>query len=286
MVRDRGRSAGLAAFVGTLALAFCASTASATFPGANGRIAFSTATSGNIHTIRPDGTNNQLLTSGASPSWSADGHRIAFTRQVDKAQVAIFTMRADGRNVRRVSHGRFSAGAPGYAPNGHRILYERSTSTEQFVIATMRVHGGDERVLARGLVGPAEYSPDGRRIVYVNDNAIWDMRPDGSHKRQLTHPKGRDFDAAPDYSPDANHIIFQRRPYPYTSSATYVMRSDGFHIRRVGCGFVNSPDGKRVAWVGSEGDFNDIFTGTTRCTDTRQLTHRSFVSGLSWQPLP
>ena len=55
--------------------------AHATFPGANGKIAF--ARSGNIYTVNPDGSDEQAITSGSSnfflhPAWSPDGKQIAF----------------------------------------------------------------------------------------------------------------------------------------------------------------------------------------------------------------
>jgi hypothetical protein len=56
--------------------------AHATFPGANGKIAFVRA--GDIWTMNPDGTNQVNLTNDSaaqrSPAWSADGSKLAFTQ--------------------------------------------------------------------------------------------------------------------------------------------------------------------------------------------------------------
>ena len=64
--------------------------AQASFPGANGKIAFVRA--GDIWTMDPDGTNQVNLTNDApvqnNPAWSADGNRIAFDQNVATAALA------------------------------------------------------------------------------------------------------------------------------------------------------------------------------------------------------
>jgi hypothetical protein len=65
---------------------FWASTALATFPGANGRIAFYTYTSASaagamVATVEPDGGNVRYLRSGIQPAWSANGRRIVYVNQ-------------------------------------------------------------------------------------------------------------------------------------------------------------------------------------------------------------
>jgi dipeptidyl aminopeptidase/acylaminoacyl peptidase len=208
-------------------------------------------------------------------------------RWVGPQQAAIFTMRADGSRQRRLTHSQFSEGGPSYSPNGRRIVFGRSTARpNQSVTVSMRSDGSDELILARGFAG-AEYSPSGGRIVYGARSAIWKMRPDGSHKRQLTHSTA--WDNSPHYSPDGRHIIFQRRGH------TLVMRSDGSRLHRIDCGWVYSPNGRKFAWTEFIGDkvtyLADIFTSTVHCTDTFRVTYygdsgRAVDAGPNWQPLP
>ena len=170
VTRSRRGSFGLAAFAAVFTLALWSSTASATYPGKNGRIAFvgwrdtPQRSYPFVDTIRPDGTGAKVLAPGFRPSWSADGTHIVFLRYVTPQQTAIFTMSAEGTGVQRVSDSRFTEFAPSYSPSGRRILFGRPTSVSgTFVVATMRTDGSDERVLAHGNQGaPFEYSPSGR----------------------------------------------------------------------------------------------------------------------------
>jgi hypothetical protein len=279
-----------------------AAPAAATYPGANGLIAFQ-GERGNhpshtvwIDTIRADGTGIQPLAPGFSPSWSPDGRHLLFGRWVGPEgrppRTAIFTMHADGGDVHRVAYSPFREGRASYAPGGHRILFGRYTPRQnQTVVATMRLDGTDERVLARGhYAWPFEYSPTGGRILYSEDCQMWDMRPNGSHKRQLTNSANSCNNVQADYSPDGKHISFSHEDRPY------VMRSDGSHAHPLlGCGglAVYSPDGRKLAWDQHIGPprsaVGDIFTSTVRCTDPLRVTYQANLGGAggpSWQPLP
>jgi hypothetical protein len=295
----------LIAIGATVVCLVTAASAAATYPGANGLIAFQ-GVRGNhpshpvwIHTIRPDGTGIKPLAPGFRPSWSADGRHLLFERYVGPGPVAgagkyaIFTMHADGSDLHRVAYSPFIEGGATYTPGGHRILFTRTTQLinvyDEFAIATMRLDGTDERVLAKGQFGAFGYSPSGGRILFGNGCALWDMRPNGSHVRQLAPSSGCDTDA--DYSPDGKHISFSQNGEPY------VMRSDGSHLHPLGdCTqgpAIYSPNGRKLAWYGHIGpprsELADIFTSNLRCTDPLRLTYQARFGGAggpSWQPLP
>lgn len=63
-----------------------------TFPGSNGVIAFTSGST--IVVVAPDGSGLTPIVSGQSPSWNADGTRIAFVRSG-----ALFLMDPDGTNA-------------------------------------------------------------------------------------------------------------------------------------------------------------------------------------------
>jgi Tol biopolymer transport system component len=258
----------------------------ATFPGRNGRIAYWTRTT--IHTILPDGTDNTTLAGGGDPSWSEDGRRIAFARGVDGEGSNIFTMRADGSDVRRVTFTPESEGGAAFSPDGRHIAFTASLSPN--AIVSVRTDGSDRRVLANSGWGP-QYFPDGRHIAYndISQNGavtVWIMRANGSHKRRLT------VGGLSDVSPDGKHILFQR------TGGVFTIRPDGSRVRRLpACvphGFLRySPNGRRFVWAGNGGGryaAYNISTSRLDCADTRQVTHYGGNGGggafaPSWQPL-
>ena len=106
----------------------------ASFPGRNGRIAFSTDFSNRpqIYTIKPDGTGSRRLTNvpagsaAGSANWSPDGTRIAFTIGVRQGEEMvdnrIWVMDADGSNKQQLTdQPGFVDQGPSWSPDGSRI---------------------------------------------------------------------------------------------------------------------------------------------------------------------
>lgn len=108
-------------------------TAAATFPGRNGRIAYTKwweveGTPGpdlrfDVFTVRPDGTGNKRLTfsrGSGNPRWAPVGGRIAFERAG-----AVWVMQGDGSRQQKLVTGELV----GWMPNGGRILVVRDFDT-------------------------------------------------------------------------------------------------------------------------------------------------------------
>jgi Tol biopolymer transport system component len=261
----RGIRGGLLLAVGLASLLLPA-TAWATWPGANGRIAYvGIGTVHGIDSIRPDGSGHRALTRDrdSEPSWSADGRRIVFVRDKEWNAGSSFnevvTMRADGQNQTRVTHDGEADFSPSFSPNGRRIVYVHSG---WFSLVTIHPDGTHRDVLLRlgfSLTGPESvsptYAPSGRRIVFAGvvgrrngplSEAIWSIRTDGSHLHRLTAPgqnrsrwcdKGCQ-DVFPYWTPDGHHIVYWRcngechdreggGPHPS------IMRADGSYERRL-----------------------------------------------------
>jgi TolB protein len=99
--------------------------AEATFPGKNGRIAYSHG--GTIYTIKPGGGGRVQLThddgGNGRPSYSPDGRRIVYAGY-DGNDSEIYTMNADGGDKCQVTDNNRDDYDPSYSPDGRRIVYQ------------------------------------------------------------------------------------------------------------------------------------------------------------------
>jgi Tol biopolymer transport system component len=275
---------GLVCFAGLTA----AAPAMATFPGPNGRIAFSQgdvfpdgdpSIHSQVFTVDPSGgavrqlTNVPKDSSAALPDWSPDGSRIAFQSNVSGA-FGIWVMNADGSGQTRLT-GRDGFGDfyPSWSPDGRRIVY--SHCAEPFgmgiffdcQIVVMDAGGGQAEVLlgsGHWVNSHPQFSPDGRRIAFGSDrgglqSAIWVMNADGSSPKRLTKPRLRAF--WPDWAPNGERILFADHCCVKHSNI-YTVRPDGSGLQRVtrlrglslDAAFPGySPDGTRVNFAFNRG---------------------------------
>jgi Tol biopolymer transport system component len=126
--------------------------AEATFPGKNGRIAYSVLDSG-IYTINPGGGGKTKvialpLSGDAKPSYSPNGKRIAYS-DYDGQDYEIYTINVGGGSETKVTNNVKDEEAPSYSPDGRKIAYEcfkalGSDDDEDFdhEICTINVGGG------------------------------------------------------------------------------------------------------------------------------------------------
>src|SRR5919106_1713133 len=102
--------------------------AEATFPGKNGRIAYS-GYDGNdyeIYTINSRGEAKRKVTNNNrddySPSYSPGAKRIAYVK-VEGTDTEIYTIRVGGRSETKLTHNNADEAAPSYSPDGKKIVY-------------------------------------------------------------------------------------------------------------------------------------------------------------------
>lgn len=252
------------------------SPAEATFPGNNGRIAYSVGdalpqgfpTPSQIYTVRPDGSQRRQLThlpadkTAASPAWSPDGRRIAYQSNVD-GDFQLWVMNADGSSQRRLlDDPGFADYQPSWSPDGSRLVFSRCNRALGFDaycdLATVTADGSALRTLLGGNwvhVRP-RVSPDGTQIVFSSTmggllSAVWVINVDGSGATRLTDPAVEGF--WPDWSPDGRHIVFTDFCCLPLSNVL-VMNADGSGVRKLTnftaprqAGFPSySPDGRQV----------------------------------------
>jgi Tol biopolymer transport system component len=153
--------------------------AQATFPGDNGRIAYTWSRGGEafedgprpqlvgIVSVRRDGLGRRLVARGGTqPSYSPDGRRIAFLRSQNRLWVA----RADGERARPVTPREWRVGEHTWSPGGTRIAFERNfvNSGASALYTVMPDGTGIQRLLkAPGIeLSDGAWSPNGKAIVY------------------------------------------------------------------------------------------------------------------------
>jgi Tol biopolymer transport system component len=102
----------------------------------------------------------------------------------------------------------------------------------------------------------AVFTPDGKALIYSMGGSLWRQMIGFDEAVELTHPIGA-YDYQPDVSPDGRSVIFSR----YNGAGLELWRLDlgtGGEQRLTSGDAVNveprlSPDGKRIAWVSTQG---------------------------------
>jgi Tol biopolymer transport system component len=123
-----------------VALSAVSEKAEATFPGKNGRIAYS-GYDGNdyeIYTIDSRGGAKRKVTDNNrddySPSYSPSGKRIAYVK-FDGNDTEIYTKRVGRRNETKLTHNNEDDAAPSYSPDGKKIAYMGFDGTDDEIYA-------------------------------------------------------------------------------------------------------------------------------------------------------
>ena len=212
------------------------SSAFATFPGENGKIAFTSKRDGNaeIYSMNADGSGQINLSNNPSadstPSWSPDGTEIAFgSYREDNNNKDVYVMNADGSNVRRLTTDSSVDDQPDWSPDGTKIAFVRTINNGEIYV--MNSDGSGETRLTNSpyVEGHPDWSPDGTEIAFYSDRAngngdLYVMNADGSNVRRLiTNP---DTDHDPSWSPDGTMVAFVTSRHQ-DGGEIYVINADG-----------------------------------------------------------
>jgi TolB protein len=306
-------SSVIAALAASLAVLGATMTpAHATFPGKNGKIAFThtffhgQTEVGDIYTVEPDGTPLTNLTADTStsvsegvPAWSPNGTKIAFSSDLNSKSALgsndVYVMDADGSNPKRLTNNNYRfQGVGGWSPDGARMVLTCYRTVWE--VCTMDADGSDHTQLTSGDNEGPTWSPDGTKIAFRGPSGgIHTMNPDGSNKTLAI--AGGD---QPDWSPDGTKMAYRRYPSGQNHSDIFIANADGSEPVNLTASISNtsyeavpawSPDGTKIAFVSNmnEKDVMDyeIFVIDANGRNLKQLTHTPGTNwDPDWQPLP
>ncbi len=264
----------LLAVVAALVLA---SAASATFPGKNGRLVYSTDDA-QLYSVLPTGKGLRRISDGIDfgASFSPDGKSIAFSRQEGESPLAtIWTAAADGSGAHRVTDAaaaRFLV-QPSWTRDG-RIVYA-DASCIWAVPATQLTCGGGE-IVQYPLPSPVDdrlaffrSRPRDGRAGMISADQLWL----GDAATSVLATKG-------DWSPDGTRLLL--RLADGTLAVLGVETGALTKLALKTSDFTWSPDGKQIAYVAK----GRIWIAAVDGTRPRAVVTVGEAGGLAWQPLP
>lgn len=211
-------------------------------------------------------------------AWSPDGKQIAFVSRHDGNE-NIYVMNTDGSNVVQLTFDPFRYyyilrdpidTDPAWSPDGQQIVFVSGRNgwllnPVALNIYVMDANGSNVVRLTKSKESPTgffttyahpSWSPDGKKIAFGQEGAIYVMNADGTSMSKLTDVY-QDYDSniSPSWSPDGSYITFVE-DQGNGSSDIYIIRIDGSGRRPLARNFLIltdpawSPDGKKLLFAG------------------------------------
>lgn len=291
--------------------------AHASFPGKNGRIAY-TRNFHDIYTIAKDGSDRTRLTTtkraAVSSFWSPDGSKLVFQlNRPDENCGAIMMMNADGTGMTNLTSvlPRFRRGCwngPSFTANGRSVLLAFESN-----IWSLNLHGRDPHHLIGpngiGKVVPGDRTlssprqlPGTRTLAFVVEHfgptgvghkGVFTMQMSGGRVRKIV-PFSMDVNSRIDVSPNGRRIVFTSHDHAPPPNVLTI-RPDGSGVRHLTHfrsrsiyvqGPSYSPNGRWIVFGYANGDRAGLrkmrSIGGPRM---RVRNSKVFVGGTSWGPL-
>jgi TolB protein len=297
---------GSAALAATAIALTGAATAQATYPGANGQIAYSRIDDSEYHIrahlylANPDGTNERMVsqptgqTMMGDPAFSADGSLLTYEAMGRFGYGSTIVANGDGSGAQRLPG---EGKDPVLSPDGTRIAYRHeaniSTDPNGPGLYVRNADGSDPSFL--GHFTMPDWSPDGGTIVAPETIAdggsqpapgadLFAISPAGGTPQQLTDTAV--VESYPSWSPDGRKLAYVVER-DTGKAEIWVMNADGSnqHFVRDGYRPVWSPDGSKLLFEATGDDFDfGLWLMDADGSDARMVVEEAF--GAAWQPMP
>jgi Tol biopolymer transport system component len=232
-------------------------------------------------TIGPAGARGEF----GSPSWSADGRRMVFHREVDHYWPPLRKWHSRDPQFRLLRTGVF----PSFSPSGHRLVCNNEPGAiHHNSILVMNADGSDRSVLfhdrEKSAVAPA-WSPQGDKIAFGLGGFFPTLLGQASGDIAVIGSDGRGFKVLttgsgnhgfPSWSPDGRRIVY--RSSDGKATRLFILHIETGEVRALNTGSSRdnfpawSPAGDLIAFTSyRDGDY-DIYTIKPDGTGLRRLT--------------
>jgi TolB protein len=149
-----------------------------------------------------------------SPSWSADGSRLAYVSFESKKPVVYVHSLASGQRV-AVANFRGSNSAPAWSPDGRTlaVALTRDGLSQIYLVASDGSGAPRRLTSSAGIDTEPVFAPDGRSLYFTSDRGgspqIYRMPLDGGDAARVTF--GSPYNVSPRISPDGRTLAFVTR---------------------------------------------------------------------------
>ncbi|HEX6581179.1 MAG TPA: hypothetical protein VF195_09950 [Actinomycetota bacterium] len=227
-------------------------------------------------------TATLVLAPSAHATYPARNGLIAFMADTGSGY-QIYTVRADGRDLRQITHVNGEALNPDWSPDGRKIAF----ALDECSIAIMRRDGSHIRVIPHAAPHASDvceadpsFTPDGSRLVFerydpiLDEDAVWSMNLDGGDRVRITDAGAPD----PNVSPNGQTVSFLGgTPDGLTALFTAGLDgSQGFQVTTLyGIAFKSdwAPDGQHLVVTDNADDLSRPANIATIAPDGTDLTY-------------